>query len=120
MKKTELEARVKQLEETLESVNKSMYENGLHLNEQPFIPEYLGFTHTPVKDANDIIRANIYTKHGYNISKYIDTDKQEWIVMRPDGERTEVKLDTMYNAFIILNALGCPLPMNMYIKDGKL
>jgi Trm5-related predicted tRNA methylase len=111
---------IEELRKTLDSVNKSMYDNGLHLTEQPFIPEYLGFVHTKIVDANDIVRANVYTKNGYNITRYIDTDKPQWIVLTPDEKQVEILLNSMYDAFIILNALGLVLPIKKYVQDGAL
>ncbi|MFN5416299.1 MAG: hypothetical protein ACK5B9_04520 [Flavobacteriia bacterium] len=120
MKKAELEKRVEELTQALEGATKSMYENGLHLTEQPFIPEYLGFVHTPIENADGKVMANIYSKQGYNMSKYIDTDKLQWVVVTPDGVKVEVFLNTMYEAFFVLNGLGMQLPIKKYVAEGIL
>jgi hypothetical protein len=120
MKKEELVAENKLLKKTLEEVNKSMYENGIHLTEQPFIPEYLGFIHTPVESATGAIQANVYSKHGFNIARYINGENPFWVVLNPKGEKTEVIMNSMYEAFFVLNALGCMLPIKTYVKEGKL
>ena len=120
MKKEELLAENKMLKQTLKEVNRSMYANGLHLTEQPFIPEYLGFTHTPVESASGAIHANVYSKHGFNIARHIDSENPYWVVLNPKGEKTEVIMNTMYEAFFVLNALGCMLPIKIYVKEGKL
>jgi hypothetical protein len=120
MKKAELLAENAKLKETLEGVSKSMYENGLHLTEQPFIPEYLGFLHTSVESATGAIKANVYSKHGFNIARHIDSENPYWVVLKPTGDKVEVLINTMYEAFFVLNALGCILSMKVYIRDGKL
>lgn len=94
------------LKQHLSEFNLKAYEDGLHLSEQPFIPEYLGFAETVLEDPKlDTVVARIYTRDGWNIARPVSAIC-EWYVIVPDKYKVVVKLENMLHAIIILNSLG--------------
>lgn len=121
-KRKDFEKRISDLVSVIDSINKNMYDNGLHLSEHTFIPEYLGFVPKKITDANESVRATIYSKDGFHISKYINTDRDEWIVLndKDKSKRNEVIINSMFDAFVVLNSCGMSLDIKEYVKNGKL
>lgn len=117
-----LEQKISELTAVIDSINKNMYENGLHLAEHTFIPEYLGFVPNIIRDENESVRATIYSKDGFHVSKYVNTDRDEWVVVNEKDRRVknEVIINSMLDAFTILNACGMTLDIQEYVKNGKL
>ena len=117
-----LEQKISELTAVIDSINKNMYENGLHLAEHTFIPEYLGFVPNILYDENESVRATIYSKDGFHVSKYVNTDRDEWVVVNEKDRRVknEVIINSMLDAFTILNACGMTLDIQEYVKNGKL
>jgi hypothetical protein len=97
---------------------------GLHLADQPFIPEYMGFEETTDDSSGRTTR--IYSRDGFCLSKTRQDlsddnphNNMRWLVMDTtkviDAEdkypTSTVFFDSMYHAIIILNGLGMNLPM---------
>lgn len=109
----------KKLKQALSEFNLKACQDGLHLSEQPFIPEYLGFIETVVEDPKlDILLARIYTKNGWNIARPVSTNQNEWYILMPKKEKISVKLDNMLHSIIILDALGFDCNVKDYMA-GK-
>jgi len=80
-------------------------DDGLHLRFELFIPEYLGFKFIADQDK-DGASVHIYSKDGYNISRIDDT---EYLVLCPNGQKPVLRIRNMYEAIMILSALGMDL-----------
>lgn len=89
------------------------FNSGIRLKQDPFIPEYLGFTETIHRDKEDLLEARIYTKDGFNIAKHVDTDLKTWVIMSPKGEKNSLLIDNMYDGIAILHSCG----MNVSLED---
>lgn len=89
---------------------------GGELLTQPFIPDYLGFLVTVVRDKKtSVFKAEIYTKQGFNIGREINTDFPQWILLTPGGEKHELVIKNMYDGIILLNHLGVDVTLNEYL-----
>lgn len=116
MTKKELEEQVTELQEKLAFFNLKAFNEGMHLIEQPFIPEYLGFVETQIEESNGAIAARIYTKDGFNIARPIKADVQEYTILKPGGEKITMLLDNMYFAIIRLSGVGINVSVQGYIN----
>ena len=95
---------------------------GFGLIDDPFIPEYLGFTYTEARDPEtDVVTGRIYTKEGFNMAKpvnHIGTNKNEhtWIILLPGNKSVEVIIENMYNAIVVLRAHGMDISVESYFE----
>lgn len=93
-------------------------QSGSHLLIQPFVPDYLGFVFTRLRDAKtDAFVADVYTREGFNISKNIETENPKWVILSPSGGKTEVKINNMYDAIIIFELLGVNVSIEDYVSE---
>tara|TARA_R110001606_G_C15303473_1_gene642832 strand:- start:671 stop:1135 length:465 start_codon:yes stop_codon:yes gene_type:complete len=127
MKKKELLEKIAELEESVENLTAKIilediakFKTGIKLKVDPFIPEYLGFTETLVRDADDLVTARIYTKDNFNIARHIDTDVKTWVVMDHNDVKTSVMISNMYDAIVVLQALGMPITIQDYFNQNIL
>ena len=98
--------------EKLRDIVKENIKSGVHLESDPFIPEYLGFTELLLdKGVNDL---RMYAKDGYSIARKGD----QWIVLYPDKKETIVPIKNMYMAIKILSSCGVDVNFEDYM-DGK-
>jgi len=126
----ELLARVQELEEANGKVTKQLMDLffeaevcGIFLRNDPFIPEDLGFEQNEVRDADDVLLCRVYSKDGFNLSRYIDTSKPEWIIVKPGSDKElEIRIDSMEMGIKILQACGMDTSIAKYlnIKVGQL
>lgn len=89
-------------------------DDGLHLRVELFIPEYLGFKFIADQDK-DGASIHIYSKDGYNLSRI---DNTEYLVLCPNGQKPVLRIKNMYEAIMILSALGMDLNFADFM-DGK-
>lgn len=116
MQNKRLKADAIECEIELNQIKKKNRQSGAHLLLQPFMPDYLGFTFTRIRDKKtDIFQADVYTKEGFNIGRHIETDKPEWIILDPTGGKTEIKIDNMYQAIVLLQSLGLKISIEDYL-----
>lgn len=113
-----LKKKIASLEESIDYRNKHDHESGEHLKKGPFIPEYLGFVET-VHKTGVTTHARIYTKDGYNMSKAVNTNRNEWIILDPTGMSNSVLLENMYNAIVVLRACGMQMTVFDYHQENK-
>lgn len=113
-----LETQVADLEKQLITIANEAYTNGEHLKIAPFIPEYLGFTETVLTDDDDIVTARVYTKAGFNIAKPVDVSKPFWVILGA-GKSTELVMDNMYDAIIVLRACGMEVSLEDYFEHNS-
>ena len=115
MKKSELEEKVQILEvenhdlkQSIKKMISEAYKSGENLKSQPFIPEYLGFDETIIKnESTGGLEARVYTKAGFNIARPVDIDEKGWRILPPNKkEAIYVELKNMYNAIVILESIG--------------
>jgi len=98
----------------LERVHKIVQANadsGYHLEEEVFIPEYLGFTDVPPEDAGDV---RIYSRSGYNMARLDD----KWVITGPNNLKATIKIKNMFEAIIILGSMGLDVNVTDYM-DAK-
>jgi len=126
MRKKELEEKVIILETELsdkkDELNKLVSEamsNGEHLKSDPFIPEYLGFTESILDDKGEV-KARIYTKNGYNISRFVNTNDSRWVILGPKGVSNTLLMENMYNAIIALRASGMNISIEDYFEQNRI
>lgn len=122
MNKKELNEKVKileienaDLEDKIKLMVNEAYMDGEHLKQQPFIPEYLGFTETIIEN-DDITEARVYTKKKFNISRPIETTNKKWFIMDPSGEVNKVIIEDMRSAITVLRACGMDISMDDYFE----
>lgn len=114
-----LETENHDMKEAIAQIEKMAYEQGYHLKQNPFIPEYLGFEET-VLTANDMVHGRIYTKKGFNVARPVSVDQKGWIVLTSDGKKFEnILLENMYNAIVVLRALGMDISVQDYFDHNK-
>lgn len=114
---------IKELKEQVESLSKEyghMYEkalfNGAFLADEPFIPEYLGFEVSEIRDRDDVLICRVYTKEGFSISRYIDVEKKDWIIVKPGNPKpTEIVISSMEMGVKILQACGMDVSVYQYL-----
>jgi len=109
---------MKKMDALLEIMAEQEYEGGSYLKKNPFIPEYLGFVETIHKEKG-LTNARIYTKDGYNMSKRVDTTRNEWIILDPNGVTNSLLIESMYSAIIILRACGMQISMYDYNLENR-
>jgi chloramphenicol 3-O-phosphotransferase len=108
--------------ENLQAENHHLYEkamfSGAFLSDEPFIPEYIGFAMQEIRDKDDILVCRVYTKDGFSISRYIDTDKKEWIIVKPGGRQPiEIMINSMEMGIKILQACGMDISVETYLLN---
>lgn len=100
----------------LQQLKNKNYKLGAHLLSQPFMPDYLGFEFTRIRDKKtDAFQADVYTRDGFNIGRHIETEKTEWIILDPKGNKFETNMDNMYHAIVMLQYLGLDISVEDYI-----
>ncbi len=120
MKKSELEEKFKILETQLSDILREAHNRGEHLINDVFIPQYLGFEETVItEEDSDAVKARIYTKKGFNISRPVQTDHPKWIIMDPRGVTNAVHMYNMHSAIIVLQACGMDVSMEDYNDENK-
>lgn len=126
MKKKELEELVKSQKEIIEKLNDDLesYQiifknNGYNLVDDPFIPEYLGFTQT-LHEENNQLKARIYTKNSFNISRFVNVKDPRWVVLSPVGVTNVVVIENMFTAIVVLRACGMNISMKDYYKENEI
>lgn len=107
------------LEAKIDQRDQQDHQNGEHTKKGPFIPEYLGFEETVLKGVLNTTSARIYSKDGYNISKRVDTTRNEWIILDPNGTSNSLLIENMYNGVILLRACGMQISMYDYYQENK-
>jgi len=98
-----------------DSMIRELYETGAFFVKSPFVPQDFMFKETVHEEAGVII-ARIYSRDGFDIARYVDTSKREWVVSDPKGKKTEVLFPNTRDAVIILKALG----MNIRFEDQRI
>ena len=93
----------------VDAMVKESVASGVHLFEDVFIPEYLGFT-TIDPEEGDI---RIYSKSGFSITRM---DNYNWLVREPNGGKCVLSIKNMYEAILILNSAGLELNINSYMN----
>jgi hypothetical protein len=114
---------ISDLKEQIEGLSKDyahIYEkamfNGAFLADEPFIPEYLGFEVSEVRDRDDVLMCRVYTKDGFSISRYIDVEKKEWIIVKPGNPKPlEIVISSMEMGIKILQACGMDVSVYQYL-----
>lgn len=106
------------------------FDAGLHLQDQPFIPEYMEFEESI--QETDGRTSRIYSRDGFcltktrqDLSENNPRNDMRWIVINMNIPRDEngkypsstVFLDSMYHAIVVLNGLGMNLPMGTQAFD---
>lgn len=90
---------------------------GVFLRNDPFIPEELSFETNEVRDADDVLLCRVYHKDGFSLSRYVDTSKPEWIIIKPGSEKEiELKIDSMEMGIKILQACGMDVSIAKYLN----
>lgn len=120
----ELLARVKELEEANGKITNQLMElffeaevTGIFLRNDPFIPEDLGFKEQEVRDHDDVLLCRAYHKDGFSLSRYIDTNRPEWIIMKPGSDKEiEIKISSMEMGIKILQALDMDISIAKYLN----
>ena len=98
---------------------KSLF-NGAFLSDEPFIPEYLDFDSQEIRDRDDILVCRVYSKDGFSISRYIDIDKKDWIIVKPNGKTVEIEITSMEMGIKILQACGMDISVYQYLTQSKM
>lgn len=79
-------------------------ENGEHLANQIFIPEYLGFEETEVEDKNTFVTfSRIYSKDKFRISR---AEGNAWVIINPKREKNVLYIDNMLDGINALKMSG--------------
>jgi hypothetical protein len=113
------EVLINDLEAKLAFHNMNSINNGFYLTEDPFIPEYLGFTET-IQEKNGEFEARIYTRDGFNISRYVSTDDPRWVILSPAGVGNTVLIENMYSGLVVLRSCGMNISMKEYFKENEI
>lgn len=112
MKKSELEALVKQQAEKIEYLENginALVEESLLLGEdmrgRPFLPEDIdGFTTTEVmNDLNTHLEREVFSLDNYHLSRGKDNI---WLVVTPTDVTVPVEINDMFEGVMVLRALG--------------
>ena len=114
-----LNASEKELKHVMEAANRrlerisSMVEasvkSGYHLEEEVFIPEYLGFIDVPPEGPNDI---RVWSKSGFNMARMDD----KWVITGPNNLKATVKIRNMFEGIIILSSFGLDVNVTDYMN----
>lgn len=120
----ELLDRVKELEEANGKTTQQLMElffeaevTGVFLRNDPFIPEDLGFEEKEVRDDDDILVCRVYHKDGFSLSRYIDTSRPEWIILKPTSDKpVEILISSMEMGIKILQACGMDTSIAKYLN----
>jgi len=106
-------------------INKMVEESvkqGEHLKGEVFIPEYLGFTESQVAGDDDTM-IRIYTKEGYNMSRVSSLEESmgqnAWLLLTPDSKRIKFVAENLYEAIVVLKALGAPVSIDAVLNDDS-
>lgn len=101
----------------LEKMVNEAYKDGEHIKQNPFIPEYLGFTETVITDqSTGAVTARVYTKKGFNISRPVSTEKHSWLIMDSEGKTNTLLIENMRHGIDVLRACGMKVSMNDYFE----
>lgn len=119
MNKAQLKEMISILQTEMHDLTNIIILNGIPLMDNPFIPEYLGFEETSINTNDDLLVARIYSKDGYNISRFVDLDKPRWVVMEPDGRKNEVLIKNMLHGIHVLQACGMNVSLSDYYKGNN-
>lgn len=98
--------------------------SGRILMEQPFIPEYAGFTHHKGYD-DKIGYLNVYQKDSFSIAEdygnlsIANYPKNMWNVACPDGQKLWVYIPNMYNAVVFFRSLGMDITFESVMNNTK-
>jgi len=92
---------------------KEQAETGLHLIDQPFIPEYLGFKEVIMDSIEGEVEVvvRIYAKQGFNITHIGDS---LYLVYCPNGQKPVVRIRNMYEAIMMLGGLSVDVTFEGY------
>lgn len=107
--KAERTSKKKEVETAFLELRNDAYLNGFHLKHRPFIPEDCGFVESKITDSNEKVRAVVFSKDGFNITRPINSEVEEWTVLTPDsagGEKVSGKFNNMHDALVVLTFLG--------------
>jgi hypothetical protein len=107
-----LKIKMKQIEkerdlilESNRSLVNEMVINGEHLENQPFIPQYLDFTETELEDKTTLVTfQRIYSKEGFNMSRIPKTNW--WTIITPDRKQNVLKIENMLEGINALKMSG--------------
>jgi hypothetical protein len=78
--------------------------NGDHLANQPFIPEYLNFEETELEDKTTLVTfQRIYSKDGYSMIRVNDN---WWVINTPKKTQNTVRIDSMLDGINALKLSG--------------
>jgi hypothetical protein len=107
--KDERASKEKEIEQAFMELRNDAHMNGLHLKYRPFIPEDCGFVESKITDSNEKVRAVVFSKDGFNITRPINSEIEEWTVLTPDalgGQKVSGKFNNMHDALVVLSFLG--------------
>jgi hypothetical protein len=115
-----LDTEKEDIQKKLDGIVSEAISNGELLKNNPFIPEYLGFTESEIRDTTTgALSARVYSKGGFNISRPIGSENVKWAVMDSFGNMNAVHIRSMYHAIIVLDACGMSISINDYFEDNK-
>jgi len=102
--------------ERIDLMIKNNVKSGYHLEEEVFIPEYLGFADIPPEGANDV---RVWSKNGFNMARLDD----KWVITGPNNLKATIKIKNMFEGIIILRSFGLdvniPDYMNAAYREDK-
>jgi hypothetical protein len=103
---SEVEEKEYTVEQAFIELKNEAYLKGMHLLERPFDPCEIDFVQSFVTDANESIKAIVYSRDGYNISRPINSENQ-WSLLHPDYSiAIKVEINSLYEGLIILSSMG--------------
>ena len=97
--------------ERIDHIAERYVDQGMHLADELFIPQYLGFEFITDK-AEDCSTIQIFSKEGYNLSRVGD---ELYLVLCPSGQKPVVRIRNMYEGIFILAALGVNLDFETFM-----
>jgi hypothetical protein len=97
-----------------------MFSSGMMLQEEPFIPEYLGFTETIIE--SDVADMRVYRKGDFILSKNMfeltEKGTHKWIVKKTTNNTASVHtFNNMLQAVITLESMGCDVAIEDVIGN---
>ena len=113
LKKSQLIELYNQMYEEYSNKIDEMRFKGIHLIEEPFIPEYLGFT--PHRQEKELITT--YKKNNCSMWKTLNG----WHIIDITGDKKPtniiVNIKSMYHGIVILEALGTGISIFSYYEN---
>tara|TARA_R110000772_G_scaffold1095_4_gene3875 strand:+ start:1164 stop:1592 length:429 start_codon:yes stop_codon:yes gene_type:complete len=114
----EQEENIKELMKEAFEMKNNAYKKGMHLLDQPFIPEYLGFKEFLNKDKDQMLVGRIYNKGTLNVSKPQGSD--EWYILDSKKDINLVlKIDNIFHAIVLFESLSFPgFSIEKFLKNS--